>query len=276
MRYLKEFSTYPYSYLKESNATGIDELDKEIETLEADISKKLRSMTDGISEYTDWTKPEFGERMRKNKDIMDSFMHRMPFYNGFGKFEDICRKMIDITNVETLAQYFADLFSFLDRIEEVSNKITKENEDSKEENGSLKALSRRYREWFQNLKELRTKVESPGFLAKIAEEKELEVAYKKKDGEGEAEGKITGFKIEDDGGVKFTVDNEKVGKVEKELGELVNKEEGEKEEADLPTKLSGLKAKDPDSISKVLRYADFISNPENKDKVSEIEKIIGT
>ena len=79
MKYLKEFSTYNrlvYSYLKEDKTYlsffGYDiqnaELEKEIETLETDISNKLKYMTNGVSDYTDWTKPEFAERIKKNKD----------------------------------------------------------------------------------------------------------------------------------------------------------------------------------------------------------------
>ena len=294
MKYLKEFSTYNrlgYSYLKEDkNKTylsffGYDiqnaELEKEIETLETDISNKLKYMTNGVSDYTDWTKPEFAERIKKNKDVMDSFMHRMPFSKLFNQLKhdpknliDVCGKMIDMTNVETLAQYFSDLFSFLDRIEEVSEKIKKAYEANKE-NKSLFSLSENYNTWVVQLKDIKSKVESKDFLTKIADEKELQVAYKTKDG-GEADGKIIGLGLKDDGGIEFTVDNEKVGEVKKDFDELVMKKgDGKDDSKDLVTKLTELKAKNPDDIKRIYNFTDFISKDENKDKSENIYKIMG-
>ena len=294
MKYLKEFSTYKrlrYSYLKEDKTYlsffGYDiqnaQLEKEIETLETDISNKLKYMTNGVSDYTDWTKPEFAERIKKNKDVMDSFMHRMPFSKLFNQLKhdpknliDVCSKMIDMTNVETLAQYFSDLFSFLDKIEEVSEKIKKAYEANKE-NKSLFSLSGNYNTWVVQLKDIKSKVESKDFLTKIADEKELQVAYKTKDG-GEADGKIIGLDLKDDGGIEFTVDNEKVGEVKKDFDELVMKKGDGKDEGDdkdLVTKLAELKAKSPDSIKKISNFTDFISKEENKDKSENIYKIMG-
>ena len=294
MKYLKEFSTYNrlgYSYLKEDkNKTYLsffgydiqnDELEKEIETLETDISNKLKYMTNGVSDYTDWTKPEFAERIKKNKDVMDSFMHRMPFSKLFNQLKhdpknliDVCGKMIDMTNVETLAQYFSDLFSFLDRIEEVSEKIKKAYEANKE-NKSLFSLSENYNTWVVQLKDIKSKVESKDFLTKIADEKELQVAYKTKDG-GEADGKIIGLGLKDDGGIEFTVDNEKVGEVKKDFDELVMKKgDGKDDSKDLVTKLTELKAKNPDDIKRIYNFTDFISKDENKDKSENIYKIMG-
>ena len=294
MKYLKEFSTYNrlgYSYLKEDKTylsffgydIKNDELEKEIETLETDISNKLKYMTNGVSDYTDWTKPEFAERIKKNKDVMDSFMHRMPFSKLFNQLKhdpknliDVCSKMIDMTNVETLAQYFSDLFSFLDRIEEVSEKIKKAYEANKE-NKSLFSLSGNYNTWVVQLKDIKSKVESKDFLTKIADEKELQVAYKTKDG-GEADGKIIGLDLKDDGGIEFTVDNEKVGEVKKDFDELVMKKGDEKDEGDdkdLVTKLAELKAKNPDDIKRIYNFTDFISKDENKDKSENIYKIMG-
>lgn len=294
MKYLKEFLTYNrlgYSYLKEDkNKTYLsffgydiqnDELEKEIETLETDISNKLKYMTNGVSDYTDWTKPEFAERIKKNKDVMDSFMHRMPFSKLFNQLKhdpknliDVCGKMIDMTNVETLAQYFSDLFSFLDRIEEVSEKIKKAYEANKE-NKSLFSLSGNYNTWVVQLKDIKSKVESKDFLTKIADEKELQVAYKTKDG-GEADGKIIGLDLKDDGGIEFTVDNEKVGEVKKDFDELVMKKgDGKDDSKELATKLAELNAKNPDDIKRIYNFTDFISKDENKDKSENIYKIMG-
>jgi len=237
-----KYSRLGYSYLKEDKTylsffgydIKNDELEKEIETLETEINKKLKSMTDGVSDYTDWTKPEFGERIKKNKDVMDSFMHRMPFSKPIN-LTDICSKMIDMTNVEILAKYFSDLFSFLDKIEEVSEKIKKAYEANKE-NKSLFSLSGNYNTWVVQLKDIKSKVESKDFLTKIADEKELQVAYKTKDG-GEADGKIIGLDLKDDGGIEFTVDNEKVGEIKKDLEELVMKKDDGKMRAMIKTLL---------------------------------------
>ena len=114
---------------------------------------------------------------------------------------------------------------------------------------------------------------NPLNIAKLINGKDMgaEIEYAKKDG-GEAEGEIKSAEIADDGTVTVTINNDKVGEVKKDITELLPNED---ESSDLPKKLSDLKAKDPASISKVLGFADFISNPENKDKISEIDKILG-
>jgi len=290
MKYIKEFSTYNrLIYLKEERGPAKsylayfgydienDELDREVEMLESEIGKRLKSMTEGISEYTNWTNPDFAERMKKNKDVMDSFMHRMPFSLP-RDLTSVCSKMIDISNVETLAQYFSDLFSFLGKIEEVAGKIKKASEDNKE-NKSLSSLSGDYNSWLGQLKDIKSKVESKDFLTKIADEKELQVAYKKEDGEGEADGKIISLDLKDDGGIEVVVDNEKVGEVKKDFSELVKKNDEKDSDVDvqkdLVAKLSELKAKSPDDVRKVSNFVDFTNKEENKDKSKEIYKIMG-
>ena len=63
----------------------------------------------------------------------------------------------------------------------------------------------------------------------------------------------------------------------KKTSDLLGKVEGEKAEGqeDLVKKLGDLKTKDPESIKKVGSFVDFISDEANKDKVAEIDKIIG-
>jgi hypothetical protein len=65
--------------------------------------------------------------------------------------------------------------------------------------------------------------------------------------------------------------------IEKTKDEIVGKGEAPKAEGqeDLVKKLGDLKAKKPDEIKKVASYVDFISDEKNKDKIAEIEKIIG-
>lgn len=63
----------------------------------------------------------------------------------------------------------------------------------------------------------------------------------------------------------------------KEMGDLLMKVEAEKAEGqdELVKKLGDLKSKKPEDITKVGKFVDFISDEANKDKVAEIEKIIG-
>ena len=63
----------------------------------------------------------------------------------------------------------------------------------------------------------------------------------------------------------------------KEKGDILMKAEEVKAEGqeDLVKKLSDLKTKKPDDIKKVGSYVDFISDEANKDKVAEIDKIMG-
>lgn len=63
----------------------------------------------------------------------------------------------------------------------------------------------------------------------------------------------------------------------KTMGDILMKTEEVKAEGqeDLVKKLGDLKTKNPEDIKKVGSYVDFISDEANKDKVAEIEKIIG-
>lgn len=63
----------------------------------------------------------------------------------------------------------------------------------------------------------------------------------------------------------------------KTMSDILMKTEEVKAEGqeDLVKKLGDLKTKDPESIKKVGSYVDFISDEANKDKVAEIDKIIG-
>jgi hypothetical protein len=62
----------------------------------------------------------------------------------------------------------------------------------------------------------------------------------------------------------------------KTMADLIMKSEVEAEgQEDLVKKLGELKTKSPENIKKVGSYVDFISDEANKDKVAEIDKIIG-
>jgi hypothetical protein len=65
--------------------------------------------------------------------------------------------------------------------------------------------------------------------------------------------------------------------IEKTKEEIIGKGEAPKAEGqeDLVKKLGELKAKKPEEIKKVASYVDFINDEKNKDKIAEIEKIMG-
>jgi len=106
-------------------------------------------------------------------------------------------------------------------------------------------------------------------------ENEVEIGYQTKDGK-EAEGEIKGVEVKD-GSIEVTIENDKVGDVKKDITEII--EDDGKEDSggpeEMKNKLALLKAKDPDSINKVMSFANFVSNDENKDKISQIDKILG-
>ena len=85
-------------------------------------------------------------------------------------------------------------------------------------------------------------------------------------------------KIEGD---KFTIEdkngNPTINKTGAEIVGKYGQSEGEKVEGqeDLIKKLGELKTKKPDDIKKVGSFVDFISDDANKDKVAEIDKIMG-
>jgi hypothetical protein len=69
----------------------------------------------------------------------------------------------------------------------------------------------------------------------------------------------------------------KIASFTKTMGDILMKIEEEKAEGqeDLVKKLSDMKTKKPEDIKKVGTFVDFISDEANKDKVAEIDKIIG-
>ena len=106
-------------------------------------------------------------------------------------------------------------------------------------------------------------------------EDEVEIGYQTKDGK-EAEGEIKGVEVKD-GNIEVTIENDKVGDVKKDITEIIE-DDGKEDSAgpeEMAKRISQLKAKNPDSINKVLSFANFVSNVENKDKISQIDKILG-
>jgi hypothetical protein len=103
-----------------------------------------------------------------------------------------------------------------------------------------------------------------------------DVEYEKKDG-GSAEGEIKSSEIKDDGSVEVTIENDKVGDVKKDLGELMPNDDSDDEGdgGDLQKKLADIKAKNPENIKKISTFVEFISKEENNDNKDKIYKIMG-
>ena len=287
MKYLKSFRLYE-DMNKPGSGTGIM---REVGQFEAELIKKLNILGNGSQSYMNFREPDFSEdKIRKFKDVTNAFFSERPFSKVTASdIIEVSKKMVGLTNIETLLIYYSILLSEVDKVSEMYEKLKKEAEKTKNNErdfqlgpDEINKTTTAYMNWVKCLKLVKTAVESPDFLTKIIpDKKELEVSYKKKDG-GEADGDITGFDFKDDGGIEFTIDNEKVGEIKKDLGELVMKKSDEKEddenvdvEKDLIAKLSELKMKRPDDIRRVSNFTNFISNDNNKDKIDNIYKIIG-
>jgi len=82
-------------------------------------------------------------------------------------------------------------------------------------------------------------------------------------------------------GMPGTLDDYETGKLERIVvdgKEVDNHEMGEaktEDQDELVKKLGEIKTKKPEDIKKVNSYVDFISDENNKDKVAEIDKILG-
>ena len=276
MRYLKIFKLYE-DINKPGSGTGIM---REVGQFEAELTKKLNMLGKGSQSYMNFREPDFSEdKVRKFKDVTNAFFTERPFSKVTSNdIIEVSKKMVGLTNVVTLLIYYSILLSEVDKISEMSEKLKKEAENTKGNKrdsqlgpDEINKTSTIYTNWVKCLKLVKAAVESPDFLTKIIpDKKELEISYIKKDGDGEADGDITGFDFKDDGGIEFTIDNEAVGDVKKDLTELVMKTPDEpKEDEDLLKNLA------PDDIKNISNFADFISKKENEESSKDIYKIMG-
>lgn len=109
---------------------------------------------------------------------------------------------------------------------------------------------------------------------------ELELEYNTRKG-GEASGEIQNVEIKDDGSIEVSIKNDKVGTIKKDItkitsaGDDTGDDTGEESE-EIIKKLSAIKTKIPGSIQKIYKFANFISNDDNKEKTEQIDKIIET
>lgn len=102
----------------------------------------------------------------------------------------------------------------------------------------------------------------------------LEVEYLKKDGQ-EASGELKAVEITDDGEILVSIENDKAGDIKKNLTDITGEAEGEAE-VDLQKKMTDILKNKPDEVRRILSFTNFISDDKNKDKVVDIEKIMGT
>ena len=114
---------------------------------------------------------------------------------------------------------------------------------------------------------------NPLNVAKLINGKDLgkEIDYKTEDGK-EAEGEIKSVKIEDDGTVNVTIDNEKVGEVTKEITELEPAESQSDEEIDAQKKIGAIQ-QEPGNLKRVANYADFLNKADEK-QIKDIGDLI--
>ena len=102
----------------------------------------------------------------------------------------------------------------------------------------------------------------------------LEVEYLKKDGQ-EASGELKAVEITDDGEILVSIETDKAGDIKKNLTDITGEAEGEAE-VDLQKKMTDILKNKPDEVRRILSFTNFISDDKNKDKVVDIEKIMGT
>lgn len=100
----------------------------------------------------------------------------------------------------------------------------------------------------------------------------ISIEYLKKDGE-EAIGQLKEVEITDDGDIKVSIENDKVGEVEKNLSEITGEAEGEDEQS-LQKKMVDLIKTKPEEVKRILKFTNFISDEKNKDKIVKIDGIM--
>ena len=258
-----------FSYIKEDLKVSGDGILQEIDQFEGELGKKLNMLGDKAQSFMDWREPDFSEdKIRKYKDVNDAFFNIRPFSRvNSANIIEVSKKMVLLTNVETLMKYFSLLLSEEENISKLYEKIKKEAEKVRDDNRNenLESLNRSYETWVECLKLLRSTVDSPDFFKKIiTDKKELNTSYKKKDG-GNTKGEIKSAEIGDNGKITFTITNGNVGDIKKDITEMIplTKEESS-EEKDAQTKIGEIQ-NDLPNMKKISKYADFLNKGSDED-----------
>lgn len=254
-----------------------DDLLKEAEEFESEVVKKLNFLQSAEAHWVDFRSPDFSaDKIKKDKYLLDCFFFKRPCQKMVvGKVVEFTKKLVELTNIETMMDYYSILFSYRDKIDELYKKLDK----AKESSADISSLCREYKQWITSLDYIKSEIDKDDFAKKIIPEDEIVVTYKKEDGKGQANAEITKIDLKDDGTVEFTLDNEKVGEVKKDLKDLVVKdiEENDAEvgsEINLQKKMTDILKNKPEEVKRILKFTNFISDDKNKDKVVEIEKIM--
>jgi len=250
-----------------------DDLLKETQKFESEVAKKLNFLQSAEGNWTNYMAPDFSaDKIKKDKDLLNCFFFTRPCQKMIvGKVVEFTKKLVELTNIETMMDYYSILFSYRDKIEELYKKLDK----AKDSSADISSLSKDYKQWVTSLDYIKSEIDKDDFGKKITPEDELVLTYKKKDGKGQANAEITKIDLKDDGTVEFTLDNEKVGEVKKDLKDLVVKDiEESDDEVDLKKKMTDILKEKPEEVKRILKFTNFISDDKNKDKVVEVEKII--
>ena len=260
------------SYQKFFEAAS-DDLLKETENFESEVGKRLNFLQSAEAHWTNFRSPDFSaDKIKSDKNLLNCFFFTRPCQKMIvGKVVEFTKKLVELTNIETMMDYYSILFSYRDKIEELYKKLDK----AKDSSADISSLSKDYKQWITSLDYIKSEIDKDDFAKKITPEDELVVTYNKEDGKGQANAEITKIDLKDDGTVEFTLDNEKVGEVKKDLKDLVVKDIEESDsEVDLQKKMTDVLKNKPEEVKRILKFTNFISDAKNKDKVVEIEKII--
>jgi len=252
-----------------------DDLLKETQKFESEVAKKLNFLQSAEGNWTNYMAPDFSaDKIKKDKDLLNCFFFTRPCQKMIvGKVVEFTKKLVELTNIETMMNYYSILFSYRDKIEELYKKLDK----AKDSSADISSLSKDYKQWVTSLDYIKSEVDKDDFAKKIIPDEDLVVSYNMKDNKGQAKAEITKIDVKDDGTVEFTLDNEKVGEVKKGLDDLVVKGENQEsnDEVDLQKKMTDLIKAKPEEVKRILKFTNFISDEKNKDQVVQITKILG-
>lgn len=251
-----------------------DDLIKETDKLEDELKRKLNFINSAEGNWSNFMSPDFSaDKIKRDKSLLDCFFFTRPCQKMIvGKVVEFTKKLVELTNVETMMNYYSILFSYRDEIEELYKKLDKAKNS---ENNQIRNLSSDYKQWVTSLDYIKSEIDKDDFAKKIIPEDELVVTYRKKDEKGQANAKITKIDLNDDGTVEFVLDNEKVGEVKKDLKDLVVKDIEESDvEADLKNKMTDILKNKPEEVKRILKFTNFISDDNNKEQIEQIKKII--
>jgi flagellar hook protein FlgE len=282
---LKKRPIFKLKYIKEDNEGD------EITVYDVDegefvkVSKaKLKELEDEYPELLEITKEiqNFAKEIDALNDTFEKFTDEMTETEGLKEALVVLRKFIKENGVLNSFKILTKLVKLLKKQVEIEKKVSNIipkgekyilNDGSKI--GTLIVGGRP--STIENIINTITEALTIKNLTKILtgrteDLEKLEVEYLKKDGK-EASGELKDIEIKDNGDIVVSIENDKVGEIEKNLSEITGEAEGEDENA-LQKKMTDLIKNKPDDVKKVLKFVNFISDEKNKDKIDTIQKMI--